>query len=416
LPAEVTSHEPLLAGLKEQLISERYCATVTKKSMATARRFLSYLNERQLPIEEIRPADVQAFLQAQLRGHQERHGHPPKDSHAWCRPHSAAVSMLLRLGQPQGPPHEQEDEAQRFRQELCDQYAHWLSASRFLAPSTVDLRSARAGDFLRWLEEKSTKDGLANLNTVDLDNYIKATAPKLRRTTRASMATCLRSFLYFLRDRQWIGTDLARMVLGPPQYAFDDIPSALRPDEIAAVLKATRDDQTPIGLRDYAILMLLTSYGLRSAEVTSLCLEDIDWRHDLLRIRQSKTGGEILLPLLAPVGEAVLRFIQEARPASRAREIFIRMRAPYKALHRGGGLNRMIGRRLRRAGVRPAGKHGPHAFRHAFAVSLLRAGVSVKSIGDILGHRSVDSTAVYLKLATEDLRTVGLNLPREARR
>jgi site-specific recombinase XerD len=85
-------------------------------------------------------------------------------------------------------------------------------------------------------------------------------------------------------------------------------------------------------------------------------------------------------------------------------------------MRRGGSLYNLINRRMQRAGVKPAGKHGPHIFRHAFAVSLLRAGVSVKSIGDLLGHRSADSTTVYLKLATEDLRAVGLNLPGEVNR
>jgi integrase/recombinase XerD len=415
LTIEETTHESWLALLKEQLAHNRYCSAVMSKSMATAHRFLLYLEENGRSIEGARPSDVQDFLKQQLQRHQERRGHSPKDSRAWCRPHSAAVSKLLRLGHQQWPPRDHESEAEVFRHKLCDEYACWLSTSRSLATSTIDHRSARASELLKWLEEKGTSDGLANLNTVDLDNYVKATAPRLRRTTCSNRATCLRSFLRFLHERRWIGTDLADTVLSPPQYAFEDIPSALRPDEVAAALESARKDQTPVGIRDYAILMLLTSYGLRSGEVTSLRLEDIVWRHDLLRIRQSKTGNEILLPLMAPVGEALLRFIEEARPKSQVREVFIRMRAPYKRMRRGGGLYCIIVRRLHRAGVSPAGKHGPHAFRHAFAVNLLRAGVSVKSIGDLLGHRSTDSTAVYLKLATDDLRTVGLNLPGEAK-
>jgi site-specific recombinase XerD len=416
LPAEETTHESWLTRLKEHLLDERYCSKVTSKSLATAQRFLSYLQENKLRIEAARPVDVQAFLTQQLDRHQERHGHPPKDSRAWCRPHSAAVHILLRLGQVPWPPHEQGDATATFRQRLCDEYTEWLSTCQALAPSTIDLRSACARDLLRWLDERCAEDRLANLTTADIDGYIKSRAPRLRRTTCASLATRLRSFLRFLHDHKWIGTDLARAVFGPPRYMFEDIPSLIRPEDVSAVLKAARKDQTPVGLRDYAILMLLSAYGLRAGEVTGLRLEDVDWRHDRLRIRHSKTGGEVVLPLLVPVGEAVLSFIQKARPASKAREIFIRMHAPYRAMRRGGSLYNLINRRMQRAGVKPAGKHGPHIFRHAFAVSLLRAGVSVKSIGDLLGHRSADSTTVYLKLATEDLRAVGLNLPGEVNR
>lgn len=92
------------------------------------------------------------------------------------------------------------------------------------------------------------------------------------------------------------------------------------------------------------------------------------------------------------------------------------MRAPYQAMRRGASLYGLVNRRLQQAGVQPVGRHGPHIFRHGLAVNLLRAGVSMKSIGDILGHKSADSTAVYLKLATEDLRSVALDLPGEVSR
>jgi len=416
LPVNGIIHEPMLTRLKEHLLSERYCSEVTSKSLTTTQRFLSYLREKELRIEAARPADVQAFLKQELQCHLERYGHPPKESRAWCRPHAAAVHMLLRLERGQWPPREPADVNEAFRRRLCDEYAKWLSTSRSLAPSTIDLRLGHAQDLLRWLEERSNQDRLADLTTPDIDGYIKSRAPGLRRTTCASLATCLRSFLRFLHAHEWIRMDLAHAVPGPPRYAFEDIPSVLQPEDVAAVLETARKDQTPVGLRDYAILMLLTSYGLRAGEVTRLCLEDIDWRHDRLRVRHSKTGGEVVLPLLAPAGEAILRFIQKARPASKAREIFIRMRAPYRPFRRGGSLHGLVTRRLQQAGVKPRGKHGPHVFRHTLAVSLLRAGVPMKPIGDVLGHRSVDSTAVYLKLATEDLRAVGLEIPREVSR
>ena len=138
---------------------------------------------------------------------------------------------------------------------------------------------------------------------------------------------------------------------------------------------------------------------------------NLDWGHDRLRIHHAKTGAHSELPLLGDVGEAIVRYLQHGRPRVTCRELFIRNRAPYRPFQSGSSLYTPIRRRLEAAGISPRGKKGPHTFRHARAVSLLRAAVSVKHIGDILGHRSADSTAIYLKLATDDLRAVGLEIP-----
>jgi integrase/recombinase XerD len=163
-----------------------------------------------------------------------------------------------------------------------------------------------------------------------------------------------------------------------------------------------------MGLRDCAILQLLSTYGLRAGEITHLRLNDIDWRAETLRIRHSKTGTHSLLPLMKPVGEALMTYLRDGRPQTDAREIFIRSRAPYRAMSR---IYSEVRRRMEAAGVKPSGKRGPHIFRHARAVSLLRASIPRKVIGDLLGHRSTEATIPYLKLATEDLRAIALEIP-----
>jgi integrase len=167
-------------------------------------------------------------------------------------------------------------------------------------------------------------------------------------------------------------------------------------------------DKTPAGLRDHAILRLLATYGLRSGEIRNMRIEDIDWRTEAIRVRHSKTQAYTFLPLTEPVGEAILVYLRSGRPATDARELFVRTRAPYRKLDK---LYSMVRRRLRDACVKPRGKCGPHIFRHARATELLRAAVPQKIIGDLLGHRSIASTAPYLKLATEDLRAIALDLP-----
>jgi integrase len=219
--------------------------------------------------------------------------------------------------------------------------------------------------------------------------------------------------LRYLHGSGRTALDLSSTVIGPRIYDDEQVPSALRPEEVQAVLETTRLDCSPIGRRDYAFLMLLATYGRRAGEIVTLSLEDIDWQKEILRVRHSKTGAVSELPLLREPGEAVLSYLEKARPESERREVFLQVRAPYQAYKGGSILNCVIGARLKMAGITPRGRKGPHAFRHARAVSLLRAAVPLKTIGDVLGHRSTASTAVYLKLATEDLRAVGLDISKE---
>lgn len=153
---------------------------------------------------------------------------------------------------------------------------------------------------------------------------------------------------------------------------------------------------------------MLAIYGLREGEICNLRLDDIDWRADSLRIRHTKTNACSYMPLLTPVGDAVLDYLRLGRPQVESREVFIRSLAPYTRMK---NLYGMVDGRLAAAGVIPVGKRGPHVFRHARAVELLRASVPQKIIGDVLGHRSTESTNAYLKLATEDLRAVALDVP-----
>jgi site-specific recombinase XerD len=238
-------------------------------------------------------------------------------------------------------------------------------------------------------------------------------AASFQRSTRKELAGSLRQFLRYLHRQGFLIRDLAPALTSPSLYALESIPAALRPEEVSAVLQITEKDRTPIGLRDFAILTLLSTYGLRAGEVIGLRLEDVDWRHDRLRVHRSKTGGETLLALLAPVGSAILRYLRHGRPETAAREVFIHAQAPYRAFRNASSLYVLIARRLKAAGVHPQGRQGSHAFRHARAVSLLRASVPMKTIGDILGHQRSSSTAIYLKLASSDLRSVSLEVPKE---
>ncbi|HEY0942867.1 MAG TPA: site-specific integrase [Steroidobacter sp.] len=319
--------------------------------------------------------------------------------------------MLLRLVHGAWPAVKTPPTARELLlRQIVSEYDTWMSELRGLAAETRADRCAEARRFLKWLEENG-KDQLAAIAVADIDAYVRTHGAPVRRTTCKAMTIRLRSFLRHLHLSGRTNRDLSTAVIGPTLYAFEGIPSALQTEDIKKVLQATRRDRSPIGRRDYAILMLLTTYGLRAGEITKLRVEDVDWKRSVLRVRHSKTRAHSELPLLPEPGNAILNYLRHGRPHTTVRELFMRSRAPYRGFATGSSLYTPIGRRLAAAGISPQGKKGPHAFRHARAVSLLRSAIPLKLIGDVLGHRSVDSTAVYLKLATEDLRAVALEIP-----
>jgi site-specific recombinase XerD len=403
-----TSDEKWLTRLDSHLRSEGYSQTSRKIYRAESRRFLEYLAKRDIAVEAVEARDIWRYLHWERLRYCRRHGHPPSSRCEWRNSHTGGIHMLLRIVQGQWPPIPVPSNAPEvIHHQVYQEYVHWLFAVRGLAAETISRLGEEAKRFLVWLEE-CRDEPVSQLSVSTIDGYLTFRAVSLCRRSRKTLATSVRSFLRYLHMTGRITGDLAAFVVAPKVYALETIPSALRAEDVQAVVRTARRDHSAMGRRDYAILELLSTYGLRTGEIVNLRLEDVDWRRETLCIRHTKTGTQSYLPLLRSVGEAILAYLQTGRPKTSAREVFIRGCAPYQRLR---SVYPLVQHRLREAGVHPVGKRGPHAFRHAKAVSLLRAGMSTKQIGDILGHRSTISTTAYLKLATEDLRAVALEIP-----
>ncbi|SMD13779.1 site-specific integrase [Primorskyibacter flagellatus] len=397
----------VITELEAVLTSQEYNPVVVRNYCAYARGFLDHLAQQNIPIADVTEAQVEQHLCDAVALFQRRHGRLPGPR--WHQIPCAGIHALLRLVQGRWPPTPKAScAADALRFAICDEYEAWLLDERGLARPSIDTLLWEARHFLAWQLERCGAEGPMDLSVEDIDRYMDLRALKLTRSSLKSVAERLRSLLRHLHRAGHIATDLSPHIIAPLLYAYEGVPSILERGEIAAVLESARADKTPAGLRDHAILQLLATYGLRSGEVRNLRIEDIDWRGESIRIRHSKTGACSFLPLMAPAGEAVLAYLRSGRPVTEAREIFMRTRAPYRKLEK---LYSLVRRRLRHAGIKPPGKCGPHIFRHARAVEMLRASVPQKIIGDLLGHRSTASTAVYLKLATEDLRAIALDVP-----
>jgi integrase/recombinase XerD len=410
-----SSHETLLSRLSDHLHNERYAAATARRCLAVTRQFLRCLDKQQVEVDAAKLANVEHYLQHALRKYRRRHGHSPAYK-GWRCLHTNGIHMLLRLVQGRWPPATTPiTPTEMFQRDLCGEYSRWMTDFSGLAPDTVRERCSEASRFLHWLGEPAAHEDLAILSVADVDAYTKERARALSRRSIKLTATNIRSFLRWLHTADHIPRDFSTAIIVPSLYAFEGIPCAIRAEDVSKILSVVQEDITPKGIRDYAILILLSKYGVRAGEITNLRLDDVDWRKEVIRIRHSKTGVISYLPLLPDVGEAILRYLQKSRPKTSLREIFIRNRAPYRPFRGGSSLYGLVRCRIEAAGVITRGKRGPHAFRHARAVSLLRGAVPVKEIGDLLGHRSADSTLAYLKLATEDLRTVAMEIPREAK-
>ncbi len=280
-----------------------------------------------------------------------------------------------------------------------DAYARWMRVERGLSDETIGgCRRTVEGFLAGWGGD------LSLVRATDIDAAVaRDHARGCARSTVRVNALRLRGFLRFAEDRGWCMNGLADAVMPPRHHPGETIPKGLSRDETLRLLATTEGDQAT-DIRDRAMLLMLITYGLRSGEVRSLRLEDIGWREERVRVHCPKTGRTLLRALSRGVGNAILRYLREVRPEHPDRTLFLTRKAPFRPLT-AAGLYSIVGSRLVRIGVTD-GRRGPHALRHATAQHLLDQGLSMKAVGDHLGHRSVAATSIYAKVRLDVLREV----------
>jgi site-specific recombinase XerD len=274
---------------------------------------------------------------------------------------------------------------------------------RGLSPRTVEYRSRTISEFLSRIAEAGLRPDTLTVAQVDELLARKVRDEGFARVTIQTYASTLRAFFRYAEGRRWCRPGLAAAIMAPRVFPYETLPEGPSWDDVNRALAAARGDR-PTDIRDRALLMLLAVYGLRSSEVVGLRLEDFDWERETLTITPSKRQKPRTYPLCRPVGDAVLRYLREARPHSSRREVFLTLRAPFRPLP-WGGLGQVVRRRLHALNV-PLPHSGPHALRHACATHLLEQGLSLKKIGDHLGHQSPETTRIYAKVDLAGLRAV----------
>jgi integrase/recombinase XerD len=291
------------------------------------------------------------------------------------------------------------DPVSRFEPWLLE-FDDYMVKERGLSEVT---RRGRRWSINHCLSKLGTGVSLTNLTITDVDSLLRSLGEELgySRTTLQKFAGDLRAFFRFGATRGWCRKGLADAICSPRVYSLASLPIGPSWDDVKRLLALTEGDRRK-DIRDRAIIMLLAMYGLRAGEVRRLRLEDFDWENELLSVRCSKTLTGRVYPLSRPVGDAVLRYITEVRPRTHHREVFLSVHGPIQPLT---VIWPIVGERLRQLGVTTTHR-GPHALRHACATHLLAEGLSLKQIGDHLGHTDPDATRIYAKVDIVGLRRV----------
>ena len=295
-----------------------------------------------------------------------------------------------------------------FSQKERKRYGDYLRAVRGFARESILRHQRQLGLFLKHLRADEDPSVLDRLTAQRIDEYVQAAAQTNNRFSLQQVIANVRGYLRWRHATGLLPDPLHEGIDSPRCYRQERLPRAWTWKQVMALLRSI-NRSSAMGHRDFAMLYLATHYGLRSRELVSLTLDDFDWRGRTIRIRQSKTKQTMLLPLTDEAGAVVSRYLQTARPASTRRELFLRARAPAGTLAP-TAVHDILESHLRRSGL-PLKMSGTHVLRHSFATQLLRLGASTKQIGDALGHRDVESTCVYLRLAVEDVREVALPMP-----
>ena len=223
------------------------------------------------------------------------------------------------------------------------------------------------------------------------------------RVSIATSAAALRSFFRYAEMRGWCSSGIAAAIDAPRLFRQEGLPRGPCWVDVRRLMEST-SGEGPRDKRDHAILMLLAIYGLRSGEVRGLRLEDLDWTKEVIRVERPKLRRTQYYPLVASVGDAILRYLQGARPRCTSREVFVTLKAPFRPLS-AGGMYYAVANRLNTLDIQTE-HHGPHGLRHACAAHLVEVGLSLKEIGDHLGHHSAYATRTYAKVDLGGLREV----------
>jgi integrase/recombinase XerD len=287
-------------------------------------------------------------------------------------------------------------------------FADWLVA-RGLSPGTVTGRIALACFFVDTITSDARTTcvkAFQSLTADGIEDFFVQYGKNHGIATRRSMSTAMRSFLKFAASQGWGGLELSGAVPSLQRYQLSNLPRSLN-DRQLSMLLGSPWGSSRCARRDKAIVYLLATYGVRREQVSTLQFADIDWIERTIDFAAHKRGKKVHHTLTQTVAEFLADYLRDERPISDSNYIFLRQRRPYLRLSP-NAITVLVRERMVRCGL---SARGPHALRHSFATRLLQAGQSVKTIADLLGHRSLSAIGIYAKVDYARLIEVAVDWP-----
>lgn len=379
---------------REELRRRGYTARSAVGEVRQVARFSRWLEAGGVSVTEVSEARVDEFMVWQrAQGRYRSH---------WSRP---GLRCLLEVLRKLGVLAAEEPAAPCSPTDvLLARFERYLVAERGLAAGTVALYSARAR---RLVDGLPADRELSDLAAGDVTTAVLREAESVSVSAAQNFVNGVRAFLRFCFIDGLIGSDLSQAALLVRGRASSSLPRGISSTDARALL-CSCDRRRPLGRRDYAIIITLLRLGLRRSELAGLTLDDIDWRAGELVVR-GKAAREDRLPLPADVGGAIASYLRHGRPPSDRREVFLRSKAPYEPIA-SATVASTVRRACRRAGVPEVGSH---RLRHTAACEMVKANVPLVRIGQVLRHRSLQSTARYARVDVERLRLLAAPWPTE---
>lgn len=393
--------EAQIARFAAALADHGYATSTAKQQIRLAADFGRWLARRGVVATELGEQHAKAFLTYLRRRGRAR------------RSHGTTLRILLSVLRDIGivrPVSSLEGETDANPvAALVRAFVLYLAEERGLQPSTRD----NYVPVVRRLLSRRFRGGSVALGSLGPEDVTRFVTDEARNSPRRIKVTvpALRVFLRWLHQCGDTQRNLAGCVPAVAEWRLASVPKALPSEQVECLLQCC-NRATPVGRRDYAILLLLARLGLRAGEVVAMELDDVDWEGGELIVR-GKGSREERLPLPSAVGAALAAYLRYGRPGCSIRRLFVRARAPHQGFASSVAICNVVERALKRAGLEPPRK-GAHTLRHALACTMLRRAASLAEIGQILRHRSPDTTAIYAKVDVAALRALAPAWPQRA--
>jgi integrase/recombinase XerD len=384
------------------LVGQGYSTRTVQRRVPLAVEFGEFAHLRGARTVQDLPEHVEAFVAERIKQrHRTRRGPERKEL---VKEFRGPINQVLRVVIPEFDGNSRRRRSNPFAGELPG-FFEYLVSERGLRPESIRHYQHHLHRFEAYLARIGVR-GLQELSPPVLSAFVADRyGTGFAKTTVRDTCGVLRVFLRYAHREGLIPADLSKSVEWPQAYRLSSVPRSISWADAGKVL-ASVDRRTACGKRDYAVLLLLVTYGLRSREVAALTLNDIDWKRERLAVPERKAGHSTAFPLSRAVGEALVDYLQHGRPQTAERRVFFRAVAPLVPI--GPAAVSCIARHyLLKAGIEVP-RLGSHTLRHTAVQRLVDSDFSLKAIGDFVGHRSPASTEVYAKVAVESLRQVAL--------